>query len=75
MKEEPTAEYMFGLLGYSTWNLYRGTQFVAQVTLNEGDRSVSLTYAHSLDRDVELDDIGDWRHWMQWLRRHRHHPL
>lgn len=75
MDDDIRAEYMFGLLGYSTWNLYHDRTFVAQVTLNEVDRSVTLTFDPGWPhRDATLTRM-DWRHWMQWLRRHRHIPL
>lgn len=69
------AEYMFGLLGYSTWNLYYERTWIGQVTLNPVDRLVVFV------GEPEQSDLAaafadrPFRWWMGWLRRHRHEPL
>jgi hypothetical protein len=74
-EERVTCEYMFGILGYSTWNLYQGKRPVAQLTLNEADRSFALSLFDEGYRPMQLPDISSWSGWMKWVRRNRHDPL
>lgn len=70
----PHGEYMFGLLGYSTWNIYDGKKFIGQVTLNAVDRTAFFT-AEAIDDSADEFQLRSWTWWMKWLRHNRQDPL
>lgn len=68
--QEPVrAEYMFGILGYSTWNLYQGPDFLGQVTLNGADNTVVFTPSEEpLQKSwYFIDRSFPW--WMKFVRQ------
>jgi len=61
------AEFMFGILGYSTWNIYVGDEWLGQVTLNAADKTVNYECANFLAR-ADFDKVGSFASWMKFLR-------
>lgn len=74
-EEGLSAEFMFGLLGYSTWNIYKGKEWIGQVTLNEMDRTASFTVEREATWVIDELYGHSWEWWMKWLRKHRHEPF
>lgn len=68
-------EYMFGILGYSTWNLYEGRTFIGQVTLNGPDNSAVWTAADEAPDCAKFYELRSFRWWMKWLKENHHDPF
>ena len=75
LPERATAEYMYGLLAYSTWNVYDGRQQIGQVTINGPDNSAYWTPFVDGEPVFPAYPANSFGWWLKWLRRHRHDPF